>query len=82
MDVRMPQGGGVDATRTITRRFPQIRVLALTAYDDKSSVHDMLEAGATGYLLKGAPVGERRGGRSEGPAGGGRAGPAGSCRRS
>jgi DNA-binding NarL/FixJ family response regulator/anti-sigma regulatory factor (Ser/Thr protein kinase) len=58
MDVRMPQGDGIDATRTITRRFPEIRVLALTAYDDKDSVRDMLDAGATGYLLKGAPVRE------------------------
>jgi DNA-binding NarL/FixJ family response regulator len=58
MDVRMPEGDGVKATRTITRRFPDIRVLALTAYDDQDSVRDMLAAGATGYLLKGAPVTE------------------------
>jgi DNA-binding NarL/FixJ family response regulator len=58
MDVRMPEGDGINATRTITRRFPEIRVLALTAYDDKDSVRDMLNAGATGYLLKGAPVRE------------------------
>jgi DNA-binding NarL/FixJ family response regulator len=58
MDVRMPEGNGINATRTITRRFPEIRVLALTAYDDKDSVRDMLDAGATGYLLKGAPVRE------------------------
>jgi DNA-binding NarL/FixJ family response regulator len=71
MDVRMPEGDGVKATRTITRRFPDIRVLALTAYDDQDSVRDMLAAGATGYLLKGAPVAElvaavRRARRGEG----------------
>jgi DNA-binding NarL/FixJ family response regulator len=58
MDVRMPNGDGITATRRITRRFPDIRVLALTAHDDKDSVRDMLDAGATGYLLKGAPVRE------------------------
>jgi DNA-binding NarL/FixJ family response regulator len=71
MDVRMPDGDGINATRAITRRFPEIRVLALTAYDDKDSVRDMLDAGATGYLLKGAPVEElvgavRRARRGEG----------------
>jgi DNA-binding NarL/FixJ family response regulator/anti-sigma regulatory factor (Ser/Thr protein kinase) len=71
MDVRMPDGDGVDATRAITRRFPEMRVVALTAYDDRDSVHDMLDAGATGYLLKGAPVNElvaavRRARRGEG----------------
>jgi DNA-binding NarL/FixJ family response regulator len=58
MDVRMPEGDGIKATRTITRRHPEVRVLALTAYDDQDSVRDMLAAGATGYLLKGAPVRE------------------------
>jgi DNA-binding NarL/FixJ family response regulator len=58
MDVRMPDGDGISATRTITRRFPGTKVIALTAYDDRSSVREMLTAGATGYLLKGAPVGE------------------------
>ena len=56
MDVRMPDGDGVDATRQITRRFPDVHVIALTAHDDQQSVRDMLTAGATGYLVKGAPV--------------------------
>jgi DNA-binding NarL/FixJ family response regulator len=58
MDVRMPEGDGISATRDITRRFPGTRVIALTAYDDRASVRDMLTAGATGYLLKGASVDE------------------------
>ena len=58
MDVRMPGGNGIEATREITRRFPDIRILALTAHDDHDSVRDMLAAGATGYLVKGAPVDE------------------------
>jgi DNA-binding NarL/FixJ family response regulator len=56
MDVRMPEGDGVQATAEITRRFPDVRVLALTAHDDQGSVRDMLTAGAVGYLVKGASV--------------------------
>jgi DNA-binding NarL/FixJ family response regulator/anti-sigma regulatory factor (Ser/Thr protein kinase) len=58
MDVRMPGGDGIEATREITRRFPDVRILALTAHDDQVSVRDMLAAGATGYLVKGASVDE------------------------
>ena len=56
MDVRMPDGNGVQATGEITRRFPEVRVLALTAHDDQGSVRGMLAAGAIGYLVKGASV--------------------------
>jgi DNA-binding NarL/FixJ family response regulator len=56
MDVRMPDSDGVGATEHITQRFPQTRVLALTAHDDQGSVREMLTAGAIGYLVKGAPV--------------------------
>jgi pilus assembly protein CpaE len=58
MDVQMPDGDGVTATREITRRFPRVSVIALTAHDDPGSVRDMLTAGAAGYLVKGAPVDE------------------------
>jgi DNA-binding NarL/FixJ family response regulator len=56
MDVRMPEGNGIEATGEISRRFPEVRVLALTAHDDQGSVRDMLAAGALGYLVKGASV--------------------------
>ena len=52
MDVRLPRLNGIEATRTITTRFPEIRVLILSAYDDDSYVFPLLEAGASGYLLK------------------------------
>lgn len=52
MDVRLPRLNGIEATRTITERFPQIKVLILSAYDDDSYVFPLLEAGASGYLLK------------------------------
>jgi len=52
MDVRMPRLNGIDATRTITARFPEMHILILSAYDDDSYVFPLLEAGASGYLLK------------------------------
>jgi len=52
MDVRLPRLNGIEATRTITARFPDIRVLILSAYDDDNYVFPLLEAGASGYLLK------------------------------
>lgn len=58
MDVRMPQMGGIEATRTIKERFPSIEVLVMTAFEDDEFVFTLLEAGASGYLLKTAPVKE------------------------
>ena len=52
MDVRMPMLNGIEATRMITVRFPDTRILILSAYDDDSYVFPLLEAGASGYLLK------------------------------
>ena len=58
IDVKMPGGGGVRATREIRRLSPQTRVVALSAYDDRTTVLDMVRAGVVGYLVKGAPPGE------------------------
>lgn len=52
MDVRLPRMNGIEATRTITEKMPGIRVLILSAYADASFVFPLLEAGASGYLLK------------------------------
>jgi len=52
MDVRMPKLNGIEATRAITKRSPNIKILILSAYDDDSYVFPLLEAGASGYLLK------------------------------
>lgn len=52
LDIRMPGVTGVEATRRIKERFPQVRVLVLTAYDDDPYVFALLQAGADGYLLK------------------------------
>jgi DNA-binding NarL/FixJ family response regulator len=52
MDIRMPGMGGIEATRQIRERCPETAVLALTAYADETYASRMIEAGATGYLLK------------------------------
>lgn len=58
MDIRMPVMDGVEGTREICRRFPQIKVLVLTTFDDREYVFQALEAGASGYLLKDTPFEE------------------------
>ena len=55
LHVRMPGGGGPRAARGIRRRSPRTRVVAFSAYGDLSTVTQMLDAGADGYLVKGAP---------------------------
>jgi EAL domain-containing protein (putative c-di-GMP-specific phosphodiesterase class I)/ActR/RegA family two-component response regulator len=58
VDVRMPEGGGPHAARGITRVSPTTRVIALSAYEDRTNVLEMLRAGAVGYLVKGAAAEE------------------------
>lgn len=53
VDVRMPGGGGVRATREIARRCPRTRVIALTAHEDEATVIAMMAAGANAYVPKG-----------------------------
>lgn len=55
MDMQMPVLNGVEATRQIKTRWPQIQVLVLTTYDDDELIWGGLQAGAKGYLLKDAP---------------------------
>ncbi|MFI0411363.1 response regulator [Actinomadura sp. 3N508] len=52
MDLHMPGGNGIEATRTITRTNPRIGVLVLTMFRDDDSVFAAMRAGARGYLLK------------------------------
>ncbi|MEU4143203.1 response regulator transcription factor [Streptomyces parvulus] len=54
MDIRMPELGGIEATRMITGATPEIRVLVLTTFDLDEYVYEALRAGASGFLLKDA----------------------------
>lgn len=55
MDVRMPVCDGVQATRAIHQRFPWIRILVLTTFDEDEYILHSMQAGALGYLLKSTP---------------------------
>jgi DNA-binding NarL/FixJ family response regulator len=52
MDVRMPRMDGVEATRELALRFPEVGVLILTTFDEETYVLEGLRAGAKGYVLK------------------------------
>ena len=52
MDIRMPGEGGIEATRQITTRFPQSKVVMLTSFADDELVVHAIRAGAAGYVLK------------------------------
>jgi DNA-binding NarL/FixJ family response regulator len=54
MDLQMPDGNGIDATRELARAVPSAAVLVLTMFDDDDSVFAAMRAGARGYVLKGA----------------------------
>ena len=54
MDLQMPGGSGIEATRAITGERPNAAVLVLTMTDDAEAVFGAIRAGARGYILKGA----------------------------
>ncbi|MDJ0675760.1 MAG: response regulator transcription factor [Calothrix sp. MO_167.B42] len=56
MDVRMPIMDGVAATHIIAKKFPQIKILILTTFDDDEYVSQAIKFGAKGYLLKDTPM--------------------------
>ncbi|TCS42605.1 DNA-binding NarL/FixJ family response regulator [Reinekea marinisedimentorum] len=58
MDVRMPGMDGIEATRKILRQFPDIKIIAVTACGDDPFPSRLLQAGASGYLTKGASTDE------------------------
>lgn len=60
MDLRMPRCDGVEATRLLRERDPEIKVIVLTTYADDRSVIDALRAGARGYLTKDSGAAEIR----------------------
>jgi NarL family two-component system response regulator LiaR len=52
MDLVMPLLSGMDATRSIRKRWPQVQVIALTSFQDKELIQEAFQAGAISYLLK------------------------------
>ena len=58
MDVRMPKLSGIEATSRIREEVPTTRILMLTVSDEEEDLFQALKAGAVGYLLKGADLGE------------------------
>ena len=51
-DIKMPEMDGIEACQIIRNEHPDTRVIALSMFNDDNLIVDMLEAGATGYLLK------------------------------
>jgi two-component system invasion response regulator UvrY len=58
MDVQMPGIGGLEATRKMIRHNPDIKILALTVFDDEPYPSRLLQAGAAGYITKGCAAEE------------------------
>jgi DNA-binding NarL/FixJ family response regulator len=58
LDVEMPKMNGVEATRLIRAECPSTRVVILTAYEDDHLILELIQAGATGYLVKDTHVDE------------------------
>ena len=52
LDINMPQMSGIELCAELRRRYPNLRMLALSMFEDHSSIQGMLQAGASGYILK------------------------------
>ena len=58
MDIAMPELNGLEAVRQLTKEFPGVHCIMLSMHADEEHVWQALQAGATGYLVKGAPLAE------------------------
>lgn len=52
MDIEMPKMNGIEATEIIKNRYPQIKIIMLTVFDNDENIFHSIKAGADGYLLK------------------------------
>lgn len=52
IDIQMPVMNGIEATRTALEEYPDLKIVALTMFDDEEYVQSMIDAGAKGFLLK------------------------------
>ncbi|NRB58497.1 MAG: response regulator transcription factor [Winogradskyella sp.] len=57
-DIRMPKTDGITATKTIKKEHPYTKILGFTMFDQKDAIQQMIDAGASGYLLKNSPLDE------------------------
>lgn len=55
MDIEMPEMDGIEGTEIIAQKYPQIKVIILTVFDDEVKIFNSIKAGARGYLLKDEP---------------------------
>jgi len=54
MDIKMPEMDGIQTTAQVKQRYPNVKVLALSMFNEDKYIVDMMKAGASGYLLKNA----------------------------
>lgn len=52
MDIQMPEMDGIEATRKVKEKYPQVKIVMLTVVDNEESIFKSIQAGANGYLLK------------------------------
>ena len=52
MDIEMPKMNGIEATQAIKQKYPQIKIIMLTVFDNDENIFKSIKAGADGYLLK------------------------------
>lgn len=52
MDIEMPKMNGIDATCFVKQKYPQIKIIMLTVFDNDENIFNAIKAGADGYLLK------------------------------
>lgn len=52
MDIEMPKCNGIEATKIIKTKYPQIKIIMLTVFDNDENIFNAIKAGADGYLLK------------------------------
>ncbi len=58
MDINMPRMNGIEATKEIVTRIPDMKVVGLSIHEDEEITQTMIDAGAIGYVTKGSPTEE------------------------
>lgn len=61
MDLEMPHMDGIEATKKIIKEYPDVKIIILSMHDEEKYIIHLIEAGASGYLLKSAPPEEVEG---------------------